>query len=111
MAAGSSCRKCGWNSIHEDRLEPAEGQIQRDANHVPSGQLRCYCEPIFQNQQKTMHLMKGESVSGDSNPLSRKDYCRKSDDGANSAYRRPEIARLSVYGFAASIAALSMTRL
>ena len=38
-----------------------------------------------------MHLMKGESVSGDSNPLSRKDYCRKSDDGAISANRRPEI--------------------
>jgi len=54
--------------------------------------------------------MKGESAFGDKNPLSEKDSLSKSDDGAISAYRRPEIVRLPVCGFAANFAALSPTR-
>jgi hypothetical protein len=41
----------------------------------------------------------------------RKRILSKSDDGAISAYRRPEIVRFPVCGFAANFAALSPTRL
>jgi hypothetical protein len=52
-------------------------------------------------------LMKGESASGDKNPLSMLGFLSNSDDGAISAHRRPEIVRLPVWGFAANFAALS----
>ena len=49
--------------------------------------------------------MKGESAFGDKNPLS-EGIRVETDDGAISAYRRPEIVRLPVCGFAANFAAL-----
>jgi len=55
--------------------------------------------------------MKGESASGDKNPLSEKDSCRNLMTEPSAPIRRPEIVRLPGLWFRRQLRSLSPTRL